>query len=141
MTLYAKVAARVGDQHAAAQLVDLLEPWRDQVATPGGVVYGSLAHPLGLALATIDRRDEAEDAFAQAAAVHERIGAPILLAETRLAWARLLCDRDHDSDRARAGTLSRAAHTVAAELGAGWIERGARELLVSFDRRRDRSAI
>ena len=141
MTLYARVATRVGDQRAAATLVDLLEPWRDQVATTGSRVHGSLAHPLGLVLATIGRRDDAEDAFAQAAAVHERIDAPIFLAETRLAWARILSDPDHDGDRARAGTLAHAARTVAAELGAGSIEQGARELLVSLDSRKDRSMI
>lgn len=140
MTLYANVTATVGDQRAAATLVDLLEPYRDQVAMTGVTVSGSLAHPLGQVLATIGRYDDADDAFAQAAALHERMGAPILIAETRLAWAHLLYDRDHHGDRARAGTLAHVAHTVAAELGANSIERGARKLLPSLENERNRSA-
>ena len=111
MTVYARVAAVAGDQRAASRLVDLLQPWRDQVATTGVLVLGSLAHPLGLALATTGRLDEAEDAFAQAAAVNERLGAPVLLAETHLELARLLRRRDCDSDRtARIRVRPRRAH-------------------------------
>jgi tetratricopeptide (TPR) repeat protein len=138
MTVYARVAAVAGNQRAASRLVELLQPWRDQVATTGVLVLGSLAHPLGLALATTGRLDEAEDAFAQAAAVNERLGAPVLLAETHLELARLLRRRDRDSDRTRASELAHAAHTTAAELGAGSIDRGARELL---DRHGDRSLL
>jgi tetratricopeptide (TPR) repeat protein len=129
MTVYARVAAVAGDQRAASRLVELLQPWRDQVATTGVLVLGSLAHPLGLALATTGRLDEAEDAFAQAAAVNERLGAPILLADTHLQSARMLWRRNHHSDRTRSSELAHAAHTTAAELGAGSIERGAGELL------------
>jgi Flp pilus assembly protein TadD len=94
---------------------------------------GSLAHALGLALATIGRYDEAEAAFAQAAEVHERIGAPILLAATRLEWARLLQRRDDDTERA--GKLALDAGAIALELRAGAIERGARELLATRGKR------
>jgi tetratricopeptide (TPR) repeat protein len=128
MNLYARVAATLDDPGAAGLLVDLMEPWRDQIAS-GAFGLGSLAHSLGLLLTTVGRYDKAEDAFAQAATVHERIGAPLLLARTRLEWARLLGRRDRPGDRARAYDLARAAHSVAVDLGAGSIERGASALL------------
>jgi hypothetical protein len=134
MATYAQVAAHLGDRRAATALADLLEPWRNQIATPGLQIWGgSIAHALGLTLSTIERFDEAEAAFAQAANVHERMCAPILLARTRLEWARMLCRRDRDGDQARAVQLAEAAHAVAAELGAGAIERGAGELLEFLD--------
>jgi tetratricopeptide (TPR) repeat protein len=130
VTMGARVVAALGDRSAAAVLCELLEPWRDQIANSGTTIWsGAIAHPLGLALATTDRFDEAEDAFAQAAAIHEHIGAPILLAGTRLEWARLLCRRDEHDDRSRACELANAAHTAAVDLGAGSIARHTHELL------------
>jgi hypothetical protein len=107
----------------------VLEPWREQIVTIGSTCLGSLAHALGLAVATTGRRDEAEAAFAEAAAIHERIGAPILLARTRLDWARLLSETDASDTCRRARELAYAAHTIATELGAASIERQASELL------------
>lgn len=137
MNVYARVVAALDDHRAAALLVDLIEPWRDQIAS-SYFGMGSLAHSLGLALATTGRYDEAENAFKEAAAVHERIGAPVLLAQTRLEWGRMLGRRDREGDRERAHELADAALDVAAELGAGAIERGARELLESLDAQEDR---
>jgi hypothetical protein len=138
MNLYARVTATLGDRRAAALLVELIEPWRDQIAS-SYFGMGSLAHSLGLVLGTVGRYDEAEDALKQAEAVHEHIGAPVLLSQTRLEWARLLSHRDGDGDRKRAHELADAALAVAAELGAGAIERGARELLEFLDAQEDRS--
>ena len=59
---------------------------------------GSVARPLGLALATAGRFDEADEAFAEAAAVHERIDAPIELARTRVNWAQMLTSRGQSGD-------------------------------------------
>jgi DNA-binding SARP family transcriptional activator len=133
MAIYAQVAATVRNQRAAARLVEQIEPWRDQIATSGTSIWnGSIAHGLGLALATILHYDDAEEAFAEAAAAHERMRAPLLLARTRLEWARLLRRRDGEGDGERARELAHAAHAVAAELGAGSIERGAGELLDSL---------
>jgi hypothetical protein len=133
MACYARVAATVGDRLAAARLVELLDPWRHQMSISGSVVApgGSIAHALGLVLTTLGRYNEAEEAFAEAATIHDRIGAPILLADTRLEWARLLVR--HDRDRERARDLANAAQVTAAALGAASIERGARELLASLE--------
>jgi DNA-binding SARP family transcriptional activator len=131
MSMYARLAATLDDRRAAAYLSELLQPWRDQIATvcPG---MGSLAHPLGLALATSGRDQEAEDAFAQATAIHEQIGAPLNLASTRLEWARLLARGQRRGDRQRARELAHAAHVVADRLGAAAIERDTYELLASL---------
>ncbi len=140
MNLYARVTATLGDRRAAALLVELIEPWRDQIAS-SYFGMGSLAHSLGLVLGTVGRYDEAEDALKQAEAVHEHIDAPALLGRTRLEWARLLTRRDRKGDRERAHDLAQAAHDVAAELGAGAIERDARELLDSLGTQGSRSAL
>ena len=41
-------------------------------------------------MATVDDVARAEDHFAVAVAAHEKVGAPLLVAETRVEWARLL---------------------------------------------------
>jgi DNA-binding SARP family transcriptional activator/energy-coupling factor transporter ATP-binding protein EcfA2 len=129
LTIYSRVAASACNERAASRLIELLDPWRDQVATTGATVSGSLAHPLGLVLATTGRLDDAEEAITRAAAVNERLGAPILLADTRLEYARLLWRRDRRGDRSRARELAESARTVAAELGAASIARQAAELV------------
>ena len=105
MTLSADVAAYLEHRAAAPLLAELLAPWRDQLAFSGMTCEGSVARPLGLALATAGRFDEADEAFAQAAAVHERIDAPIELARTRVNWARMLSSRGQSGDPERAREL------------------------------------
>ena len=87
----------------------MLAPWRDQLDFTGITCNGSVARPLGLALATAGRFDEADDAFAQAAAVHERLDAPIELARTRVDWASMLMNRGEPGDLEKARTLLDAA--------------------------------
>jgi tetratricopeptide (TPR) repeat protein len=77
MTLSADVAGYLEHRPAASVLADLLEPWRGQLAYNGITCQGSVFRPLGVVLATAGRLDEADEALAQAAAVHERIDAPL----------------------------------------------------------------
>ena len=129
MALYARCAAYVGDTEASAHLARLIEPRRDHVASTGITTEGSLDLALGLALSTCTRFEEADAAFARAAAMHERMEAPIFLARTQLGWARMHLDRDAPDDRSRAQELVRSASATAAGLGAVSIERRARQLL------------
>jgi tetratricopeptide (TPR) repeat protein len=130
MSVYTRVADKVGDQRAASRLAGLLEPWCDQIAMSGaGVWGGSLWSSFALALATAGRHDAAESAFARAAAVHEQIEAPLLLSRTHADWAGLLIQREPGRSR----ELARSARTVAADLGAWSIERQAGELLDQLD--------
>ncbi len=79
-------------------VAELLAPWRDQFAFTGITCDGSVARPLGVALATAGRFDEADEAFVQAVAIHERIDAPIELARTQVNWARMLASRGQPGD-------------------------------------------
>ena len=130
MSLYTRVADQLADQRAANRLARLLEPWCDQIAMSGaGVWGGSLWSSVALAQSTAGRHDAAERSFARAAAVHERIEAPLLLARTHADWAGLLLPREPGQSRA----LARSARATAAGLGAWSIERHAGELLDQLD--------
>jgi tetratricopeptide (TPR) repeat protein len=132
MTHCAEVAAHLEHRRAAEMLIELLSPWRDRLVSTGITCNGSAARPLGLVLATAGRLDEADDAFAQAAAVHERIDAPIELARTRLNWAEVLVVRDRRGDRDRALELLESAARTAEALGLGTVRHLARALLVEL---------
>jgi DNA-binding SARP family transcriptional activator/tetratricopeptide (TPR) repeat protein len=125
----AEVAARLQLREASAMLVELLAPWRGRFVCTGITCSGSVARPLGLVLAAADRLDEADDAFAEAAAVHQRIDAPIELARTRVDWAHVLMMRgrrgDHDQAREQLGL----ALSTAENLGLATIKRRAQALL------------
>ncbi len=131
MSACAEVAGYLEHRSAATLLVTLLAPWRDQLAFTGITCTGSVARSLGVALATCGRFDEAGEAFEQAAAVHERIEAPIELARTRLNWASMLTNRRQPGDLDRARALLDAALTTASSLGLATIERQAQTLLAA----------
>lgn len=82
----ASVSARLGDTEGAAQLYDLLAPYRSQVASHPGIWFGSYEHHLGLLARTLGRLPEADDHFARAAETHERLGATTWLARTHQEW-------------------------------------------------------
>ncbi len=113
----------------APSLYERLAPWRGQIAFSGVSVFGSVAHYLGQLAAAAGRYDEAERDFADAASMHQRLGAPIFLARTRLAWARMLTERAEAGDAERALMLAGEAHSVARELGAARVADQAQHLL------------
>ena len=93
MPACAAVCASMGDRARAPVLFHVLEPYASQlVFTPAGAL-GAVAHYLAILATTFGDFDEAERRFADAAATHERIGAPTWLARTRLEWARMLINR------------------------------------------------
>ena len=117
----------LGDGPQAGALYERLAPWRDQLGFSGVSLFGSVSHYLGQLAVTAGRLDAAQADLAEAAATHERLGAPVLLARTRLATARLLVERAHSGDLDRASALTDEALAVAARLGAGGlIERASR---------------
>jgi tetratricopeptide (TPR) repeat protein len=128
MSLCADVSAYLEHRSAAKLLAELLAPWGDQLAFSGITCTGSVARSLGVALATGDRFDEADEAFAQAVAVHERIEAPIELARTQVDWARMLAGRARPGDYDRARALLDSALTTASNLGLATIRRHAKAL-------------
>ncbi|MGH8972258.1 MAG: ATP-binding protein [Acidimicrobiia bacterium] len=128
LTRSARVAARLGDVPAAALLYDLLAPYADRVAGEGIVWTGAVAHYLGLLTAALGDPAGAEVHFAEAAAIHERIGAPAWLARTRMEWAGVLLARRDPGDVERARDFLGQAITAARSLGLGAVERRAVEL-------------
>lgn len=126
--ILAHVCADVGDAERAAILYDLLAPHRGLVITVGNACIGGVDHYLALLSLTLGQLDEAEAYFRSAAALHERIAAPTLLARTRLEWARMI-RRNTDGGDGRARALLHQALTSAVELGLGTVERRARALL------------
>jgi tetratricopeptide (TPR) repeat protein len=129
LALCAGAAASLENRAAARLLAELLAPWRDQLVYNHVSCGGSVARPLGLALATAGRFDEADEAFAQATAVHERIDAPIELARTQVDWARMLASRAQPGDADRARALLHPALATASNLGLATIQRQAQTLL------------
>jgi DNA-binding SARP family transcriptional activator len=94
MALVADAAARVSAGDLVADVYDLLLPWRDQIVVSPTTCLGSVAHYVGMLATRLDRPGDADDAFAQASEVHERMNAPIWTARTRLEWARSLIRRN-----------------------------------------------
>jgi class 3 adenylate cyclase len=129
----AYIGSRLGRADCVPQLRPKLEPFADQLVVSGfaGYVGGSVAIYLGMLATTIGDWSDAEARFAAAAATHERIGAPIWLARTRLEWARMLLARGESKDVERAGDFLDQALTAASEFGLGKIEQEATELLAT----------
>ncbi|MGH8974211.1 MAG: hypothetical protein ACRD0C_13560, partial [Acidimicrobiia bacterium] len=133
-TILAEACARVGEPAWAELLYRRLAPWGDLVATAAaGAVSGSVHHYLGLLDGSMGRHDAADVQFAEAAAVHARMGAPAFLARTRLEWARTLLSRRGPGDGKRARQLLEEALGVARDLGLGTVEQRAVVLLEEVD--------
>jgi hypothetical protein len=129
MMYCAEVAAHLEHRRAAEMLTELLAPWRERFVSTGIAWAGSVARPLGLVLGAAGHLDAADEALAEAAAVHERIDAPIELARTRVDWARVMVIRDRPGDRDRARQLLGLALSTAETLGLATIKRRAQSLL------------
>lgn len=120
----AEVGAWLGDRATAAVLLERLRPFHRHCVTTVATV-GSAARFVGAAAATLERFDEAEASFAEAAAMETRLGAVTCLARTRLDWARMLLTRTSPTDRERARALLDQALATARTVGLPVIERRA----------------
>ena len=127
--LCAAVCAGLGDRARAPMLFNMLQSYADQFVFTAGGSLGAVAYYLAILASTSGDFDEAERRFGDAAATHERIGAPTWLARTRLEWARMLIARGSPGDAERARQLVGQALTTARELGLANIERRAVRLL------------
>ncbi len=122
----APVYARLGLLEPAAVLFDLLAPWSAQVIFSGSAVSGSVARLVAVLAALLGRWRQADDFFAEAAACHERMNAPVFLARTQVDWARMLLDRDAGHS-GRAEALLTEALAISQQIGLGPVERRARQ--------------
>ena len=109
-------------------LLDLLLPYRHHLVGMAITWSGSVSHYLGLLAATMARFADADSYFSDASTIHTRLDAPIWLARTRLAWARMLNTRGEPGDAERARELLDLVLISARELGLANIERRAVEL-------------
>jgi len=93
--------------------------------------YGQLeqAEALALQAAAVGRWDTAEQHFAAAAEIHERLGAKLFLARTWMNWGSALLARGEASDAQRGRQLLQRAAELARHHGGGAVERDAEALL------------
>jgi class 3 adenylate cyclase len=124
------LCARLGRSDCVPTLRSMLEDYADQFMVSGfaGCLGGSISLYLGLLATTVGDWPDAEARFAVAAATHERMGAPVLLAYTRLEWARMLLARADLGDAERAEGLLAQALATARALALRKIEAEATEL-------------
>jgi tetratricopeptide (TPR) repeat protein len=126
----AVASAAIDDRDRAAALLGLLGPYPDHIGVFAvGLGIGSVSYYLGLLAATTGDLDRADAYFSQAEVRHDRVGAPIWLARTRLEWASALLTRGHPGDADRARALLGRALSTARELGLTSVERRAIALL------------
>ena len=123
MILWAMVCSRLGAVDRADELYELLAPFSGQVVGNAVAVWGTIAWALGTLAAMLERYEQAEEHFAAAAQIEERLGVPLLVARTHLGWARALIARGRPEDSSRAQHMLEQAEGTATRLGAGGITR------------------
>jgi tetratricopeptide (TPR) repeat protein len=127
MYLLAGTCVRLGDAPRAAVLYDLMLPYADRIAVarPLVVLPGPIAAHLGALASLLERWREAEQHFAAALALAERMRGLPWQADIRHQWALMQLRRGQRGDRERARTQLDRAETIAWQLGMdlllGWI--------------------
>jgi DNA-binding SARP family transcriptional activator len=109
MALVADAAARVAAGHIVEEVYELLVPWRDQIVVSPTTCLGTVTHYLGMLANRLGRTRDADDAFADASEIHERMNAPIWTARTRLEWGRSLITRNPGRADAQLALANRVA--------------------------------
>jgi DNA-binding SARP family transcriptional activator/tetratricopeptide (TPR) repeat protein len=129
----AEASAAVGHAECAAAIVTLLEPFADRmvVFVRSTALAGSVARPLGRALAAAGRMDEAIDALDAATAADRARGGIPLAAQAQRYLAEALLARGAPGDATRAGALLEEATATADRLTLAEPARRARALLAS----------
>lgn len=118
LALLAITAAAVGDEEAANVLLHHVVPYRGQVILVDiSAVLAVADHFEAILLTTLGRLDEAEERFASARALEQRIRSRPLVARTDLAHAEMLLRRAGPGDHERARSLLVAARQSAADMG------------------------
>jgi DNA-binding SARP family transcriptional activator/tetratricopeptide (TPR) repeat protein len=137
MTLLAELSAAVGDPLRAEELYVLLAPFanRNVVVGRAASCNGSASRPLGQLAAAIGDWDRAEGHFADALAMHERMGARPWTVRTQLAHAEMLLARRRRGDLARARRILATAGASASALGMVPVAVRAAELRAGAPRR------
>lgn len=114
MMTMASIECDVGDVQTAVRTS--LAPFAGSVIFNGSACFGPVEHYLGLLAAAAGDHDAADAHFGAAADLSTRLGAPVLLAETNLAWGATLLERQASGDHARARAITDYASRCAADL-------------------------
>jgi hypothetical protein len=88
LVMWARTAADVDSEEAAAALFDLIEPWGDGLVWNGATGYGAAASYLGMLAATLGRHERADEYFAAASRLHRKEGVKGWEAQNLCYWAR-----------------------------------------------------
>jgi class 3 adenylate cyclase/tetratricopeptide (TPR) repeat protein len=123
MYMWAEVCARLRPAGRAGEVYELLAPLSGQFVAGGSVISGSVDGVLGELADAIGRHEDADRHFAAAAELDERLGAPLFLARTRIAWARALLARGGPEDGDRAQVMLEQAADAGRRLDAEIITR------------------
>jgi len=132
LALAAVAAAELDDPDAAAAVLPLIHPYGEQtfvIPMPHPVTcFGSAWLYVALLETALERWDEADEHFGDAARSNGRMGARSLLARTQYEHARMLLRRGEGDDRERALELIDRAAATGASTGASAIAEGVRRL-------------
>lgn len=123
MILWAMVCSRLRIVARAGELYELITPFSDRFAGNAATVFGTFAWALGALAAALERHEQAQEHFAAAAEIEQRVGAPLFLARTHAGWAATLIARGHPRDLDRSQQMLAQAHDTATHLGAEGIVR------------------
>ena len=119
------VAATLGERVWAQCLESLLRPHLGLGVEVGWAWWGPVDRYVALLNVTLDRLDEADQHFAAAAELSNRMGATPWLARTQIEWADMLERRGLVGDKDKAATLRTEALATAKRLGLTAIEQRA----------------
>lgn len=135
LALIGEGCAEIGEQRVAADLYELLLPYKSSTTVVGITVnFGPLVRTLARLAASLERWDEAEEHFGEALASNDRQGFHAWTAWTRLNYGDMLLRRASTSsargdERERAVALLNEALAFAKEAGMGGVQRDAEALL------------
>ena len=129
-SVLAEVVAAVGTPEQAEGEYRLLRPYAGRIPSLAMVARPAVSLWLAMLAARAGRSDRAAAHFARALDQHERLGAHVFLARTRLEWGRFLLSQ---GETAPGRTLLGDAKESAAALGAAGIVAASAGLLAGTD--------
>lgn len=127
-SLLAEAIGMVGTEEQAKVEYEILAPYEGRIPSIGIIARPAVSLWLGVLAVRAGWDDSAQQHFSAAHEQHEKLGAPLWLARTRLEWGRFLLGKKDD---ARALDLLTDAGLEARRLGATDIAEAAEELLAS----------
>jgi hypothetical protein len=133
MAFHAEAAIEIGDPEFCGPIYARLLPWSGQWTDNGATAACPIAHYLGGCAAVLQRYDDADDWFAQAARMCDSASAKFFRAQTDLLRGRMLATRGAHDDLAVAHELLEQARSSATAHGYSAVLQRAQEALSLLD--------